>query len=136
MLIPDPESVDTDVALLNEGHAQTDQSGSLLGHVDPVRGEDRLSIQGELVFRFRESCDESGESGAHASEDQLVSDLLEEFGSVASALLDELDDFEVSGTLGSSFLVLGGAGVDSDVGFSDLLDDQSPEIKSSLISFE
>ncbi len=127
VLVPDPEAVDANVALLHEGHAQADQSGSLLGHVDPVGGENRLSVQRELVVRLRESGDESGESGAHAAEDELVSDLFEELGGVAAALFDELDDFEVSRTFGGAFLVHGGAGVHAHVGFADLLDDQSPE---------
>ena len=133
MLIPDPEAIDTDVALLNEGHAEADEPGPLAGHVDPVGREDDLSVQGELVFRFRESGDERGEPGAHAPEDQLVSDLLEEFRCVAAALLDELDDLQLSGTLGGSLLVLGRAGVHAHVGVSDLLDDQSPGLKNILL---
>jgi len=42
--------------------------------------------------------------------------------SITAALLDELDDLEVAGALGSTLLVLGGAGVHADIGFTDLLD--------------
>ena len=126
MLVPDPESVDTDITLLNEGHAEADKAGPLAGHVNPVGRENGLAVQRELVLRLREPGDESREPGAHAPEDQLVSDLLEEFRGIAAALLDELDDLELAGALGGSFLVLGRAGVHANVRVSDLLDDQRP----------
>ncbi len=79
MLVPDAKSVDADVAFLHEGHGKADQAGPLLGHVDAVGGEDGLAVQGKLVLGVGESGHESGKPGAHAPEDQLVSDLLEEF---------------------------------------------------------
>ena len=47
--------------------------------------------------------------------------------SIAAALLDELDNFEVAGALGGTLFVLGGAGVHTDIGFADLLNYQSPK---------
>ena len=47
--------------------------------MDAVGGEDRLAVQGELVLGVGEPGHEGGEPGAHAPEDQLVTDLLEEF---------------------------------------------------------
>ncbi len=68
MLVPDPEAVDANVALLDEGHAQPDQPGPLPGHVDPVGREDDLSVQAELVLRLREAGHEGGEPGTHSAE--------------------------------------------------------------------
>jgi hypothetical protein len=79
VLVPDAKSVYADVAFLHEGHGQTDQAGPLLGHVDAVGGEDGLAIQSKLVLGVGESGHEGGEPGTHAPEDQLVTDLLEEF---------------------------------------------------------
>ncbi len=79
MLVPDAKSVDADIALLHEGHGKADQAGPLLGHVDAVGGEYGLAVQGELVLGVGEPGDEGGEPGAHAPEDQLVANLLEEF---------------------------------------------------------
>ena len=127
MLIPDPESVDADVALLNEGHAQPDQSRSLAGHVDLVGREDDLAVEAELVFGLGETGDQGGEPGAHAPEHELVTNLLEELWSVTAALLDELDDLQIAGAFGVALLVLGRAGVHPHVGLLDFLDHQGPE---------
>lgn len=100
MLVPDSKTIDSNITLLNEGHAQPDQACTFPGHMDSISWEQGLAIQGELIFGFGEPGDQGSEPSTHAPEDKLVSDLLEEFGGIRSALLDELDDLQVTGAFG------------------------------------
>ena len=64
MLVPDPQSVHSNVGLLHVGHAQSNQAGPLLYNVDSVSGEQGLVVKEELKLRLRYASDKSSEMSA------------------------------------------------------------------------
>ena len=90
MCVPNSETVNSNVTLFNERHAQTDQTRPLLGHVNPVGGEYWFAVQGEFVLGLGETCNQGSEPGTHSSEDQLISNLLQEFWNKTSLVKTQL----------------------------------------------
>ena len=115
-----------------KGMLRADEAGALPLDVDPVGRVEGLAPQVELEVGLRVAGHEGREPRAHAAEDHLVADLLEELRGVAPAPLDEVHDLQGAGGLGAALLVGGRQLVDAGVVVHQLLDGQGPRVPVAL----